>query len=108
MDKINKIIYYNKLFEIYKGLLTHKQCKIFVDYYGCDLSLSEVANINKISRAAVDDSLQKTCKKLDEFETKLHILEQQLKISEIIEKMRKKSSNLEELDKIEELIKHGI
>lgn len=62
------------LLEIYGNLLTSKQKDLLEDYYNNDLSLSEIAENNNITRQAVRDILKKGEKKLFEFEEKLGIM----------------------------------
>lgn len=47
------------LWQIYGKLLTEKQYKVLNDYYNEDLSLSEIAQNNDISRQAVRDLIKK-------------------------------------------------
>ena len=62
------------LLEIYGNLLTEKQKELLEDYYNEDLSLSEIAENNLITRQAVRDNLKKGEKKLFEYEEKLGIM----------------------------------
>lgn len=62
------------LLEIYGNLLTSKQKDLLEDYYNNDLSLSEIAENNNITRQAVRDILKKGEKKLFEYEEKLGIM----------------------------------
>ena len=62
------------LLEIYSNLLTDKQKSLLEDYYNNDLSLSEIAENNEITRQAVRDILKKGEKKLFEYEEKLGIM----------------------------------
>ena len=62
------------LLEIYGNLLTNKQKNLLEDYYNNDLSLSEIAENNEITRQAVRDILKKGEKKLFEYEEKLKIM----------------------------------
>ena len=71
MDKITFIA----LWDTYRGLLTPTQQEITDLYFNLDLTLSEIAEQKGISRQAVSECL-KTCKQqLEEYESKLHILE---------------------------------
>jgi len=67
------------LIEIYKSLLTEKQLDILDSYYNLDLSLSEIAENNNITRQAVRDIIKKGEKKLFEFEGKLQIMKKMQK-----------------------------
>lgn len=103
MEKFDKAIRYVKLTNIYKELLTHTQAEVLEDYYCYDLSYSEIAENRKISRAAVEDAIKKGMKKLDEFESKLHILENSEEILKITAEMKNNSQNKDNLEKIEEI-----
>ena len=76
------------LCEIYGKLLTKKQLNIIDNYYNQDLSLSEIAENEGISRQAVRDIIMKGESKLFEFEEKLGIMKrhfiQEEKISNIL------------------------
>ena len=81
------------LLEIYGRLLTLKQYNLLDDYYNKDLSLSEIAENENITRQAVRDFLKKGEKKLFEYEEKLRIMEkniaQEEKIDEILYEISK-------------------
>ena len=87
------------LFDIYKGLLTEKQRTYFMDYYYSDLSLSEIASNNNVSRNAVYDMLKKTEDILNNYENVLKIHQKNLKILEIIE-----DNSSDALEKIKKII----
>jgi predicted DNA-binding protein YlxM (UPF0122 family) len=103
------------LCQIYGKLLTKKQFEIITDYYDNDLSLSEIAENNQITRQAVRDIIKKSEKKLYELEEELSFMEKQInyekKINCIIEKIaqiQKEEINLknkENLEKIKEELK---
>ena len=71
MDKKVEI---SMLCEIYGKLLTEKQYQVISDYYNEDLSLSEIAENNNISRQGVRDIIKKGESKLFEYEEKLQIM----------------------------------
>lgn len=74
---LEKLEYYNKLFDIYKSLLTTKQQEYFLMYYSKDYSLFEIADYYGVSRNAVYDQINKTVKKLTDLEDKLNILKKE-------------------------------
>ena len=82
--------------QIYGGLLTKKQKEIIEDYYNNDLSLSEIAENNEITRQAIRDVLKKSEKKLVEYEETLSIMEKNIEQEKKIEKIIKQ---LEEIQK---------
>lgn len=59
------------LYEVYQGLLTEKQQKIFEATYYEDLSLAEIAEHTKTSRQAVHDVLRRTEDLLESYERTL-------------------------------------
>ena len=83
------------LIEIYGKLLTKKQLDILNNYYNMDLSLSEIAENNCITRQAVRDIIKKGEKKLFELEEKLQIMKKAIKQEKQI------SNILSELTQIE-------
>ena len=90
MEKNVKI---SMLCELYGKLLTEKQYDFIDNYYNNDLSLSEIAENNDITRQAVRDIIKKGENKLFEFEEKLLIMKKMLKqekqIQEIIDELNK-------------------
>lgn len=73
------------LLDIYGKLLTEKQYKLLDDYYNKDLSLSEIAENEKITRQAVRDNLLKGENNLLEYDKKLKLLNTIKEIDEIKE-----------------------
>ena len=92
-------IYLTILYDYYKNLLTEKQCLYFEDYYFYNLTLSEMAESYHVTRSAVNKQINLTIEKLNEYEQKLHLYENSLKIKKIIEKLPQKTK-----EQIEELI----
>lgn len=92
MDKNVKI---SILSQLYGNLLTEKQFLFIEDYYNNDLSLSEIAENNNITRQAVRDNIKKGEKKLFEYEEKLGFMKKTLNQEKKIEKV------LSELTKIQ-------
>ena len=83
------------LLDTYGNLLTEKQFKLLDDYYNNDLSLSEIAENDEITRQAVRDNLKKGENKIFWFEEKLEIMKKN------IEKEEKVAEILSEITKIE-------
>ena len=84
MEKLEKTIKYNDLLRIYGPLLSETQREIATSYFEFDLSISEIADEKKISRAAVEDAIKKSISKLDQLESSLHVLENNKNIEKII------------------------
>ncbi len=97
------------LCQIYGKMLTEKQYEFINDYYNNDLSLSEIAENNEITRQAVRDVIKKGENKLFEFEEKLLIMKKMLKqekqIQEIIEELSK-ISNTSSDKKIQKILEN--
>ena len=83
------------LCDLYGKLLTKKQFDFLNDYYNNDLSLSEIAENNQITRQAVRDIIKKGEKKLFEYEEKLLFMKRMSNQEKTIEHV------LSELTKIE-------
>ena len=97
---MDKKVEVSMLLQIYGKLLTEKQYRVIDYYYNEDLSLSEIAENEEITRQGVRDIIKKGEKKLFEYEEKLaqSILENLNKIQK--ESSDKKVSNiLEEVKK---------
>ena len=92
-------IYLTILYDYYKNLLTEKQCLYFEDYYFDNLSLSEIAANYKVTRSAVNKQINLTVDRLNEYENKLKLYANSLKIKKLIENMPQETK-----EKIEELI----
>ena len=75
------------LCEFYGKLLTKKQFEFIDDYCNNDLSLSEIAENNNITRQAVRDIIKKGEKKLFEYEEKLMFMKRMLNQEKRIEKV---------------------
>lgn len=82
------------LCDIYGNLLTQRQFNILNDYCNNDLSLTEIAENNNITRQAVNDIVKKGEGKLLEYEQKLGIMKKTLKQEKQIQNI------LSELSKI--------
>ena len=83
------------LLDIHGKLLTQKQYKLLDDYYNNDLSLSEIAENENITRQAVRDNLKKGENNLFEYEEKLGFMRKEIMQEESIEAI------LSEITKIE-------
>ncbi len=89
--------------QIYGKLLTTKQYEIIDDYYNNDLSLSEIAENNNITRQAVRDILKKGEKKLFEYEEKLMFMKRMLNQEKRIEKVLAELTKIQENDTDKEI-----
>ena len=94
----------NEYFDFYGSLLTDKQKLIFEYYYQEDYSLAEIAEEEKISRAAVSDTLKHCREELQEYESKLHLVKNYKHRISIVKKIKCLTKNEKVLNLIEELI----
>ena len=96
-ESMEKKVEVSILCQIYGKLLTEKQYEFIDDYYNNDLSLSEIAENNNITRQAVRDVIKKGESKLFEFEEKLLIMkkmrDQEKQIQSIIQEINKIKCN---------------
>lgn len=81
---MDRFIYYDLLFDIYKELLSNNNKEYFKLYYEENLTLQEIADIKQVSKSYVGNMIKKTTKRLDELEDKLHIYKTQCKLKSIL------------------------
>lgn len=97
------------LCQIYGKLLTEKQLNILDNYYNLDLSLSEIAENENITRQAVRDIMKKGENKLFELEEKLGIMKktqkQEEKIANILSELTKIQTKFTD-EQIAEILEH--
>ena len=84
---MEKKVEVSMLCQLYGKLLTEKQYEFIDDYYNNDLSLSEIAENNEITRQAVRDIIKKGEKKLFEYEEKLEVMKRTLNQEKRINKV---------------------
>lgn len=78
-------VYYNDLFSIYSPLLTENEKSSFKEHFYEDLSLSEIAEEKKISRAAVHKTVSNVIDKLNYYESILHIYDNKSILKECLD-----------------------
>ena len=87
------------LLDYYKPLLTEKQKKYLINYFEEDLSLTEIAEMNEVSRQAVYDNIKRGCKILRDYEDKLNFYKKDRKLYNELVSLRKNFTKAN-LDKI--------
>ena len=90
-------------------MLTKKQYEVINDYYNNDLSLSEIAENNNITRQAVRDIIKKGENKLFDLEGKLAFMEKTMKQEKTLEQILQELSKIEDMSsdkKITKIIEH--
>ena len=91
------------LFDFYGDLLTEHQKLIYGSFIQENLSLSEIAQDSGISRQGVHDMIRRCRNILEEYESKLHLVDRFLKIREKVSAISG-SQSLEEAKNISEEI----
>ena len=79
---MDKILERALLYDFYGELLTAHQKEIYEQFVLDDLSLSEIAESEGISRQGVHDLVRRCQKALEGYEAKLHLVEQFLAVKE--------------------------
>ncbi len=72
---MEKIFEQALLYDFYGELLTEHQRNIYEDAVFNDMSLSEIAEVQGISRQGVHDLIKRCDKILQDYESKLHLVE---------------------------------
>lgn len=75
---MEKIVRQGMLYDLYGELLTDHQRKVYGELVNDDLSLSEIAELNGITRQGAHDLIKRCDKILEGYEEKLHLLEKKL------------------------------
>ena len=81
---MEKIVEQGLLYDFYGELLNEHQKQIYEDAVYNDMSLSEIADEQGISRQGVHDLLKRCSKTLEGYETKLHLVEKFQSVKEKI------------------------
>jgi hypothetical protein len=85
---MEKFLYYTRLFDCYKKLLSENECATFSSYYEDNLSMQEIADNKGVSKSAVGASLKNTEMKLTAYEQALHLEARLEKIRKLIPKIK--------------------
>lgn len=86
------------LYDFYGELLNGRQRKIYEDFYFNDLSLSEIASEEGISRQGVHDLIKRCSKSLEEYENKLRLVEKFLFIKDKVARIQKLAGSFTETE----------
>lgn len=106
---MDKIVEQTLLYDFYGELLTNHQKKIYEAIVFDDLSLSEVAEEEGISRQGVHDMMKRCRKILNEYEEKLHLVDKFLKTKQMVEQIHQltnqylRSMDLAYIEKIQKI-----
>ena len=96
---LDKFVEIANLFEIYSSLLSEKQKEYLEDHFENDLSLSEIAKNNNVSRQAIYDNIKRGIALLYDYEDKLKFYQIKKNIREEIMNL-KENYTKEKLEKI--------
>ena len=99
---LDKFVEIANLFEIYSSLLSEKQKEYLEDHFENDLSLSEIAKNNNVSRQEIYDNIKRGIPLLYDYEDKL-------KFYQIKKNIREELMNLKEnytKEKLEKIIEN--
>lgn len=94
--KMERKVMQTYLYDFYGELLTERQRNIFEDFVLNDLSLSEIAKEEGISRQGVHDLIKRCDRTLEGYEEKLHLLERFLNTKAKVTRIRTLSRNCQE------------
>lgn len=81
-----KDLRFSLLLEYYGSLLNEKQAEMVSSYYDLDLSLSEIAENEGMTRQGVRDSIKRAETQLLEYDQKLGLIEQYSNLKESYQK----------------------
>lgn len=103
MIEMDKIVRESLLFDFYGDLLTEKKRRVMELHNEDDLSLSEIAEEMKVSRAAVHDSLKSACRQMEAYEEKLGLISKYEERAELSEELSSIIDDLDGLDGSQEM-----
>jgi predicted DNA-binding protein YlxM (UPF0122 family) len=84
LEKNNRI---NLLFDFYESLLTEKQQNFTRYYFQDNYTLGEISSIFHITRQAVYEHIKRSELVLEDYESKLHLLEKHQQRGQMIQEM---------------------
>ncbi len=93
---MESIVRQSLLYDFYGELLTEHQRKVYEDVVFNDLSLSEVAQEQGISRQGVHDLIKRCDKILCEYEEKLQLISKFQKTRRMVEEIQNKTCRFKE------------
>lgn len=95
---MDKIYEQTMLFDFYGELLTEHQRSVYQDAIYNDLSLGEIAEERGISRQGVHDLLRRCDRILQEYESKLHLVERFARAKKTVQEIESLTFDGEEPD----------
>lgn len=95
-----KIVEQSMLYDFYGELLNEHQKKIYEDVVFNDMSPSEIAREEGISRQGVHDLIKRCDKILKEYEEKLHLVEKFMETKKDVQKIKDLAGSCKEENEI--------
>ena len=92
---MEKIVKQGLLYDFYGALLNDHQRSIYESVVYDNMSLSEIASEQGISRQGVHDLIKRCDKTLEEYENRLHLVERFMAIKEEVETIEMKAESAE-------------
>lgn len=89
---MEKIVEQGLLYDFYGELLTEHQRRVYEDVVIDDMSLSEIALEQGISRQGVHDLIRRCDRTLQGYESRLHLIEKFQKVRHTVEQIERESS----------------
>jgi len=89
---MERIVEQGLLYDFYGELLTEHQRRIYEDVVFNDMSLSEIAEEQGISRQGVHDLIRRCDKALMSYESRLHLIEKFEKVKQTVVEIEAASS----------------
>jgi hypothetical protein len=102
---MEKIVEQSLLYDFYGEMLNEHQRRIYEDAVFNDLSLGEIAAQEGISRQGVHDLLRRCNKSLEEYESKLHLMERYLHVKEKVSQIKQLAHGFSEQPDLETMAK---
>jgi hypothetical protein len=100
---MEKIVRQSMLYDFYGELLNEHQKSVYEDVIINDLSYSEIARINNISRQGVYDLIKRCDKILEEYEEKLRLVEKFQNAQKEVQRIKKLAFELKSINSDERL-----
>ena len=103
VDWLREALKLTKYFDYYGELFDDRQRTIFVDYVCNDMSLSEIAERENMTRQGVSDFVKRISNKLQEYEDSLHLVARGEEAKNLLDEMEKiiAKSNSTDYDNVE-------
>lgn len=89
VDWLREALKLTRYFDYYGDMFDERQRAIFVDYVCNDMSLSEIAERENMTRQGVSDLVKRISNKLQEYEDGLHLVARGEEAKNLLDEMEK-------------------